>query len=390
MEMYDRLWIFFTLLMLISTLLGGDVLWNNAAANVGNVFLIEALTGNSQDMLSLAEQWLICPLDQVRSGSCRSLGQIYLAKGQFRKASEFFEMAISLDPSDLISRFLLGQALAFDGKEDLAFEQWRLARASNYFVSVGKESENIGKLEDAENAYKRALAIDPESARAAFALAHLYETMKEWNRAIAMYQYTVALQPDDGAVYYALGNLWEQHKQSPEVAIDVFKQGIARAPRYVWNYIALGRIFARLGNTDEVEFWFCEAERVEPNSSMPQFSLGLYFLGQRQAAPAIEHFRSALDKDADNPSIHFHLGKAYALDGLIDLAIIEYQKTIRLAPDYVWGYIALGDLYAKRGQVQNAVVSYCKLLCRDPNNNVPRNRLLSLQGEQGFSCSCTE
>ncbi|NEQ40242.1 MAG: tetratricopeptide repeat protein [Okeania sp. SIO3I5] len=54
--------------------------------------------------------------------------------------------------------------------------------------------------------------------------------------------------------------------------------------------------------------------------------------------------------------------------GKLDDAQKEYQRLIKLKPNFAWNYYYLGQLFFKQGKWQDAVTQYRKAIKLNPNS----------------------
>ena len=73
--------------------------------------------------------------------------------------------------------------------------------------------------------------------------------------------------------------------------------------------------------------------------------------------------------------IHYETGRQYALEGMVDEAIMEFKEAERADPQSEHVHFALGILYAKKGIVEEAVKELEKTLQINPKNADARKRL---------------
>ena len=69
---------------------------------------------------------------------------------------------------------------------------------------------------------------------------------------------------------------------------------------------------------------------------MPQVNdtLGWIYYKQKRSENAIRHLELSIEKDATDPSVHYHLGMAYAQAGVIDKARKSLQKALSISPKF--------------------------------------------------------
>ena len=105
-----------------------------------------------------------------------------------------------------------------------------------------------------------------------------------------------------------------------------------------------------------------------PNNAVPYFNIGTFLMRENRIDEAIDNFKKALERNNLFAKAHFHLGIAYQLKGMIDLAIMEYEEALRIRPysdlmDVNYGiYINLGNAYFEKKDFINAIRWYSQYM----------------------------
>jgi tetratricopeptide (TPR) repeat protein len=78
--------------------------------------------------------------------------------------------------------------------------------------------------------------------------------------------------------------------------------------------------------------------------------------------------------DLKNVKTRFALGNAYFKSNQIEAALLEFQKTLKLNPEYMPAYINLGYSQLMLGQMNQARATYEAALLKQPDNpNIHKN-----------------
>lgn len=112
------------------------------------------------------------------SPSWNSLGRILAKTGDLAGADDAYRQAIHCDPENAEAYNNLGTVLARRGDRRGArgFLDAALAKRPGYLsplINIGQLHREEGRLEEAEAAYRQALALDPNAANAHWGLAHV-------------------------------------------------------------------------------------------------------------------------------------------------------------------------------------------------------------------------
>lgn len=93
-------------------------------------------------------------------------------------------------------------------------------------------------------------------------------------------------------------------------------------------------------------------------------------------------YRRAVEECPSYAEAHNNLGDVYEKKGRLDEAIAEYKKAIELKPEAPYPYFGLGDIYYKAGRYEQAMEWYKKGLKYDPNDRITQKRLSLLMDIQ--------
>ena len=101
--------------------------------------------------------------------------------------------------------------------------------------------------DDAIEAYRQAMLIDVSDTKVLEALERLYMLRMRWEDLIEILTQQAVILTDDAEVvekYLQIGDLWESRLQSPDRAIEAFRQALVLDERCM-DACDLGRLFTR-------------------------------------------------------------------------------------------------------------------------------------------------
>ena len=91
-------------------------------------------------------------------------------------------------------------------------------------------------------------------------------------------------------------------------------------------------------------------------------NMGENYLAASDTASALQYLTEAEQKSPNNPVIQYDLGLAYDQRDLPDNAMSHFEKALKIKPDYSEALNAIGSVYAKRGQVEQARQAFQKAM----------------------------
>jgi predicted TPR repeat methyltransferase len=192
-----------------------------------------------------------------------------------------------------------------------------LARAEH---SLGTAFSRLGRLDEAETAYRRALQTDPGFAAAHRELGELLERR---------------------------GRLHEA-RQSLEAALQIEP----RSPRAL---SVMGKILLLLGDHPAAVACYRAAAAADPNGAAPQINLGLALQVSGDVEGSLEALRRATAKAPGDANAHAHLAAALIHFGRASEAVGSAREAIRLDPTSSQARISLGTALAASGDLEAGV-----------------------------------
>jgi tetratricopeptide (TPR) repeat protein len=140
--------------------------------------------------------------------------------------------------------------------QDPTAEQW---------YALACELEGTSPLE-AQHAYHKALAIDPDMAEAHVDLGRHYHSAGELGKAEAHYRDAVRLAPGDAIAHFNLGVLLEDRGR-PDEAVHAYEQAISRDAEQADAHHNLGLLLEARGRRPEAMRHLMEARRLYAEAS---------------------------------------------------------------------------------------------------------------------------
>jgi tetratricopeptide (TPR) repeat protein len=139
----------------------------------------------------------------------------------------------------------------------------------------------------------------------------------------------------------------------PEViaAIKAASAGVRRSPRSAAAWGRLGKVFFAHAYYDEAGTCFARAEELEPKDARWPYLYGMV-LYATDTDGGIASFRRAVRLKGDSPGLRLRLAEALLSQGRLDAAEEQYRWLLDLDPDNPRGYLGLGRLAYRRGDLK--------------------------------------
>ncbi len=181
-----------------------------------------------------------------------------------------------------------------------------------------------------------------------------------------------------------------------EEAVAAFLKSIELNPNYIEAHVNLGLTYSLMGKVEDANREFSIVEELEISKSKTDkeigFSakakisnlhkdIGLLYLEINMLDEAIEEFRKALRLTPDFPDIKFYLAKALYEKEVINEAIDVLKDIIKMKPDFVSAYLLLGRCYYKNGDLKSAKEVWEEGYKIDPTNTKLNSYIKMLEGK---------
>lgn len=210
----------------------------------------------------------------------------------------------------------------------------------------------------AEQEIRKALVLQPDEARYLECLALIHQAQ----------------------VYQAPGALNLTRLRLAEEAYRLALRQADALPSVLVNY---STVLLLSGRPDEAIAVAQRALQV-PGYDQPArayTNIGIAYLKKEAFSQAVEHFRKALDYQANLPEAHHNLGLAYTGLGRRAEAIRAFREAIRFRPAYVEAHLGLGTVLLEEGRKEEARVVFERVIALAPGSDLAadvREQLKSL------------
>jgi tetratricopeptide (TPR) repeat protein len=190
--------------------------------------------------------------------------------GYWRDSIALFEHDLAVAPDNALAHSGLGTTLAFEGKEDLAIEQFRASvRADPTLpearLNLGFLLKKRGDFEESAAEYAAAIRLKPSDPLARNNLGILLWALGRRDAALAQYQEAIKLKRDFFEGYCNLGKALLESGRLEE-AIDALKEALRLNPGYARAHQEYGKALAGLGKLNEAAQELESAARLQPGA----------------------------------------------------------------------------------------------------------------------------
>lgn len=221
------------------------------------------------------------------------------------------------------------------------------------YVNRGNELARRGQFEEAEENFRKALALEPGLAEAHRNLGTLLletgrpgEALESCRRAAAARPHDADAQETAGAALLELGRV--------EEAIACYRRALAIRPATVTAWHSLANTLAGLGRFDEALEAYRRAIELDPNAAALHNNLGSLLRGCGRLEEAVACFNRSLELDPGFAQAQANLGLAHRLLGWTREARASCLRALELEPGFAPALVTLAESYADTGDFADA------------------------------------
>ena len=295
-----------------------------------------------------------------------------------------FEKIVALQPKSVEDRMVLGQLYTVKHEPEKAEEEFKTAQAiepesEDVVLNLARLYADSGDLEHAVKVIE-AVPQDDRTPKMEFTLGAAYEQLKQPKDAIAAYQRAEDLEPGDLRTMDALAEALFNNEQYDE-AMKQYQELAEADPDNNAPLIHIAEIQRHQGKYEDALATIEKALKIDPTSLEAGYNEGLLLdvLGRfddaeqayQKMVDQISHANGAYtDEEKNNLSIFLErLGAVYVEQNKIDLGVATYDKMIALGGDNaVRGYQGEVDAYQTAKEFDKALAISQKAVAADPKN----------------------
>ncbi len=181
----------------------------------------------------------------------------------------------------------------------------------------------------------------------------------QYNDAVAGWQKALALNPDDAKAHLNLGYVMQQSGRLDE-AIGEYRTALKINSSYAAAHSNLGIALATAGRLDEGIEQYEKALEIDPENSEAHGNLCAALLEKHQNNAAIDHCRKAVTSNPENADAQNTLGIALARAGSLDEAAEHIIKAAQINPDSLEYQYNCGRVLAASQRLAEAIPHFEK------------------------------
>lgn len=230
----------------------------------------------------------------------------------------------------------------------------------------GLTFERVGDLEQAEQAYRLSIGLDPTDSLVYLKLGALVERKQHFTEALQLYKTALDLNPRDTLVHIQIARVYEAQNQ-PYMALSHYLM-ITDSPsiNYPYVYLPIARLQAKINDSAKAMESYQRFLSAYPNHPDAQRELGEL---QRHYAPqpiVVNTQTGCSNRNATSGHMDLALPPLPTLPG-----DIKTPAAAKSPAKVATNYLDEAQAYERAGKLPEAVEAYRKHIAQDPKKNAP-------------------
>ena len=219
---------------------------------------------------------------------------------------------------------LYNQKQYFSAFEEAQSLTIKYSKAFIVWNIMGASAFQIGMLNEAIDAYKKTILLNPNFADAYCNMGVALNQKGNVDEAIELYNKAISIMPDYADAYYNLGNALKDQGKFDE-AIEAYKSALLIKPDYAEAYCNSGMVFQDQGKLDEAIKFYKKSISLKPDSAKSYRNMGISLQNLGKTKDAVDSYNMALSINPDYAEAHKNLSFTLLNCGKFQEGLDEYE-----------------------------------------------------------------
>jgi tetratricopeptide (TPR) repeat protein len=315
---------------------------------LANIYENEALENGNNDAgrLAIDEYKSALNADPSSAQLNDGLADLYFRSGHLHEAEVTARNLLKNSPNDIDAHRLLGRIYLR-----------QLSDASNA-VSSASPSGNVLDLAIAE--FEKIIALQPKSVEDRMVLGQLYTVKHEPKKAEDQFKTAQAIEPDSEEVVLNLARLYAESGDIAHAAKVI--EAVPVNDRSPKMEAALGAAYDQLKQPKDAISAYQRAADMDPGDAHTLEALGQALLGNNQLDEALKQFKLLAEADPENPEALVNISEIQRRQGKLEDALATIRKACKLDPTSLEAGFKEAQLLDVLGRFDEAAQTYEKMV----------------------------
>ena len=302
----------------------------------------------------------------------------YRQAGIYRDGITFFSHVISHNPAARDAHVNLSAALIGAGRPEEALSaaltaiEQDTAGLSKAHLNAGTALLLLDRFRESQEHLSKAMAMEPENARAIKSYAELFARQAEWAEAVRAYRDALAINPKDWQASAKLAEaLFEMGRHNESIEAAQRALSLSDDPRQgAGLHILMGRSWQRLGRLERADEEISRAMDASDGSREALLAMSGLRHEQGRLGESAEYLNRAKEIDSRSEASLRYVADALRKQQRLDEALEVFAEVLEATPRSALGHAGKGHTLFDLGRDQDAIDAMAEAISLDPGLSV--------------------
>lgn len=254
---------------------------------------------------------------------------------------------------------------------------------ANAMLGLAEVAARRNRLDDAATLIRDAVKADAGNAHAHASLGRLQAMRRRFTEAEFSLKKAADLDPKLIRPRMDLADLYATTLRKPRDALALYRVVLAIDPNHAGAHYASGVVLTNLGELEQAGRALEAAQRIEPGNPLPPLALARLAIARKDAQGAMTWVERALTIQPGMVDALEARADIWQMRGESDKALADYASVLRANPGRASVLLKQGSLLQKLGRNEAAAEAYHAAIKHDPRASIAYNNLAWMAAESG-------
>lgn len=286
------------------------------------------------------------------------LGNTFRTQKQYNKAADCYRQVIEVRPDLIPAYHALAKIFNIQGKHKQIISIYLQGMQKNkqnpeFHLALAQALASQNKWERASNRFRLALKLDSNIAIGYYHWGYVLSQIEKWQQAEECYKKAIKIKPEYWEAYYYLGLIYQKF-QKWHKAKECYQKVTKLNKEFVSGYFQLALVCQKIGDYQLAIECCNQALSIAPPSSPLE-------------EQAISVYQQTLDNHPKlTHDLYYQFGKLLRQKSRFDDAILAYQKTVKIEPNFISAHIDMQYTPISTKQLPQHIDFYRKVVEQNP------------------------
>ena len=302
------------------------------------------------------------------------LALLLLQMRDLARAKQHLEVLRQNDRNSFAARYLAAKIALVERLPDMALTELMAITEADpekafIYVDIGVVYFAAKNFRSAEEAFRKALEINPKLASARVGLAQLYVFTGNQEKAEAELIRATQEDPENESLLHLLGLFYSRVEKINEFE-KIYLELVKKKPNSLIARKRLAELYISKGQLKQAQFYTDEILRARPGDPDGHFFRGRLRLLNNELQKAAEDFAITTQNAPRMAPGFYYLGIVQLSLMQVDNSKKNLLKAIELRPNWLLPRVAIAQLYAASGDTKLALEQSELVLKAQPQNDL--------------------